>query len=139
MILLAYICKRTVACIRHLDEKFQELKSWKVCAKVISGLIADFYGVMTVFIGEYIHFQWMEERTLARTWLHLIRSLSWKNPSLGELLAIDEFLYIDFLFRELKHKMNKFCFAGKKLEIDSAAKKINKLMVALDDTSRHAC
>ncbi|KAD3068993.1 hypothetical protein E3N88_36873 [Mikania micrantha] len=131
--------KRTVACIRHLDEKFQELKSWKVCAKVISGLIADFYGVMTVFIGEYIHFQWMEERTLARTWLHLIRSLSWKNPSLGELLAIDEFLYIDFLFRELKHKMNKFCFAGKKLEIDSAAKKINKLMVALDDTSRHAC
>ncbi|KAD3068995.1 hypothetical protein E3N88_36875 [Mikania micrantha] len=96
MILLVYICKRTVACIRHLDEKFQELKSWKLWAKVISGLIAGFFCVMTVFMGEYIHFQWMEERTLARTWLHLIRSLSWKNPSLGELLAIDEFLTLIF-------------------------------------------
>ncbi|KAD3068992.1 hypothetical protein E3N88_36872 [Mikania micrantha] len=139
---LACICKRTVVCIRHLDEKFQELKSRKVWAKLISGLIAGFFGVMTVFMDEHIHFHWMEKKTLCHTWLHLIHSLSWKSPSpgpgLGELLAIDEFLYIDFLFRELKHNMSKFCCAGKKFEIDSAAKKIRKLMVALEDTSRHA-
>ncbi|KAF5811347.1 hypothetical protein HanRHA438_Chr04g0190061 [Helianthus annuus] len=150
---LACTCKQAVAFTRHIDEEVQELKSVKVLAKVSSGLIAGVFSVMAAYMVDCTPFQWMAETPLTCVWLHLIRCFTWDNPlrNIPEIV-INDFLFIDSLLCDVKARIDSFpsavtygtgvsSFAVKEDMVsllDNAAQKMDKLLVTIEEMSRHA-
>ncbi|KAK9056058.1 hypothetical protein SSX86_027145 [Deinandra increscens subsp. villosa] len=133
---LAYMCKQTVDFTSHFNEETQELKSAKVLAKVSSGLITCVFCVMAAYMAGSERSMCMEETTLTCAWVYLTHNFSWRSPLsnrgrflLKDLCDIDPYLF------EVKHKLRN---EDVMIEIDTAAKKIDKLSVTIEEMGRHA-
>ncbi|XP_076940258.1 uncharacterized protein LOC143609379 [Bidens hawaiensis] len=150
---LAYICKQTVGFTTQFDEEISELKSVKVLAKVSSGLVAGVFSVMAAYMVELVPLYWMEEKPLTCLWLYINQRFSWKSPLMQiERMVKNDILGIDSRLFEMKYKIPSFLFEVKyqsevsfiayksdmMLEIETAAKEMDKLSVTIEEMSRHA-